>query len=107
MKIQGKSRDFEVVICRHFWPRLKGNMGKKVIENVLLFPHCNSIHTFFMRTKIDVVMISSQGEVLHTFSQVPAYRILWPRKKVKATLEFPSGENSFQVGDYLSNQKEV
>ena len=56
MKIRGKTKVLEVILCNHFWDRFKGNMGKKNIQNVLVFPKCNAIHTFFMKENIDVIL---------------------------------------------------
>lgn len=105
MKIKGKTKDWEVIYCKNFLSRLKGNMGKKEIDNVLQFPKCNSIHTFFMRSAIDVVMISESGIVLHCFPKVSKWRIIWPRKNVYAILEFPPGENQYHIGDQIEYKK--
>lgn len=39
-----------------FLCRLKGFMFTKNIDKALLFDRCNSIHTFFMKENIDVIM---------------------------------------------------
>lgn len=99
MKIQGKTKNFEIVNCNNFKKRFLGNMGKQKIEEVLLFPNCNSIHTFFMRTKIDVVMLSKENIVLFIYPSLSKWKIIFPKKKVYSTLEFPMGENIYQIGD--------
>ncbi len=104
MKIRGKTKVLEVILCNHFWDRFKGNMGKKNIQNVLVFPKCNAIHTFFMKEAIDVVMISCENQVLYIRNNMPPYHILLPKRKVKTTLEFPKGENPYSLGDFLSYQ---
>ncbi len=105
MKLEGKTKKWEVIPCHKFWLRLKGNMGKKEIASILLFPRCNSIHTFFMRSKIDVVMLDKENQVLYVSNYLPPYQILFPKKNVYATLEFPPGENIYQKGDFISYQK--
>lgn len=107
MKIKGKTKEFEIITCNHFKSRFLGNMGKKRIENVLLFPRCNSIHTFFMREAIDVVMIDSKNTVLYCYSNLKPWKILWPKKGVSSTLEFPKGENIYQINDILTYKKEL
>lgn len=46
--------------------RFFGLLGRKNIPEsyVMYFPDCNSIHTFFMQTDIDVVMTDSGGRVV-------------------------------------------
>ncbi len=106
MKIQGVSKKFPLVMANRFLLRLRGNMGKKKIETVLFFPNCRSIHTFFMRTKIDVVMINKQYEVQAVFPKLKTYRILFPRQGVWAVIEFPNQENPYQKGDIVQIEKE-
>ena len=50
--------DKEIVLyeCKSFFSRLKGFMFTKNIDKALLFDRCNSIHTFFMKENIDVIM---------------------------------------------------
>jgi hypothetical protein len=106
MQIMGKTKEWKVVFCNHFGSRLKGNMGKERIDTILLFPHCNSIHTFFMRVKIDVLMLSKENKVLYVFEGISPFHILWPKKEVDKVLELPEGENIYQVGDTILIQKE-
>ncbi len=107
MKIKGKTKDWEVVSCTSFFSRLKGNMGKKRINKVLLFPKCNSIHTFFMKKEIDVVMISKDNVVLYCYNNLSKWKIIFPKKGVYATLEFPTGENIYQINDKIEYKKEM
>lgn len=106
MKIQGKTNVFEIIICKSFKRRLIGNMGRKKIDTVLLFPHCNAIHTFFMKQKIDVVMIDQNNKVLYCYPHVSPYRILLPKKGVFQVLEFPADENPYRAGDVIELEKE-
>ncbi len=101
MKIQGKTKVLEAIECRSFLSRFKGNMGKKKIDSVLIFPRCNSIHTFFMRTNIDVVMLSKEKKVLYLFPSLSPWHILLPKKGAVTTLEFPEKENPYQLGDIV------
>lgn len=106
MKIKGKTKYFEIVNCNSFKSRFLGNMGKKKIEKVLLFLKCNSIHTFFMKEPIDIVMIDKNNTVLYCYTNLKPWKIIWPKKKVFATLEFPKGENIYQVKDKVEYKKE-
>lgn len=107
MKIKGKTKEFEIVNCNNFKSRLLGNMGKKKVEKVLLFQKCNSIHTFFMRESIDVVMVDKNNVVIYCYPNMKPWKIIWPKKKVFATLEFPKGENVYHLNDTIEYKKEL
>lgn len=76
-----------------FFSRFLGLMGRRSLsENeAILFPKCNSIHTFFMRFPIDVVFLSKEGEVVSTISSFPPWRMLMPVSRAKHTLELAPG----------------
>ena len=56
MKIVKDNLSIKVKYCNSFFSRLIGFMFKRNIDYCLCFPKCNSIHTFFMLKKIDVIM---------------------------------------------------
>ena len=55
----------------------------------LVFPRCNSIHTWFMRFPIDVIFVR-QGRILRVVPEVPPGRVLlaWG---ADTTIELPAG----------------
>ena len=55
--------DKEIVLyeCKSFFSRLKGFMFTKNIDKALLFDRCNSIHTFFMKENIDVIITNKDN----------------------------------------------
>ena len=57
--------DNEIVLyeCKSFFSRLKGFMFTKNIDKALLFDRCNSIHTFFMKENIDVIMCDKDNNI--------------------------------------------
>ena len=70
----------------------------------LLIHDCNSIHTFFMRYKIDAVFVDRQLRVQKVYHALPAWRITWPVFKAKSVLELPAGAAArahVEVGDQL------
>ena len=89
-----KINNFYIQIDRAdwFWPRFIGFMGKKNIKTGLLFPRCNSIHTFFMKEKIDVVAINNQNEIIMIARNLDKNKILNIKNKKKNTsiLELPN-----------------
>ena len=74
--------------AKSFVSRFMGLMGRKQIDpnEAVLFPKCNSIHTFFMRFPIDVIMISDEGVIIEIKETTP-WRMLLPRKGVKHVIE--------------------
>lgn len=86
-------------VADKFFPRFMGLMGKKGLgkEEAVLFPKCNSIHTFFMRFPIDVVFLSAEGQVVEVIEAMKSWRLLLPRRGVRHTLELAAG-NSKALG---------
>lgn len=76
-------------VARSFFARFMGLMGRKSMaqDEGLLFPKCNSIHTFFMRFPIDVVFLDGQGRVVSIAEAVRPWRMLLPRWSARHCLE--------------------
>lgn len=86
--------------------RLRGLMFRKSLEpgEGLLLEPANAVHTHFMRFPIDVVHLSSDGEVLKIFDSVAPFRICPFVKRSHAVLEIEAGaaeRAGIQVGDHL------
>lgn len=73
--------------------RFLGLMGRKEIpkEEAMVFPNCNSIHTFFMRFPIDVVMVGKDGIVVEVIESMKPWRLLLPRWQAKHVIELKAG----------------
>ena len=100
MKLIYNNKEIKLVECITFFERLKGFMFKKNIEYALLFNRCNSIHTFFMKCNIDVIMCDKDNNILYYYKNLGKNKIIWPKKKVYKTIELPV--NYF---DILNNTK--
>lgn len=76
-------------IAESFEHRFLGLMGRKeiVAEKALVFPRCNSVHTFFMRMPIDVIFVSESGIVKEVLESLGPWRMLLPRSGVRHTVE--------------------
>jgi uncharacterized protein len=74
--------------------RLLGLMGRAQIPSGrgLLFTHCSSVHTCFMRFPIDVVYLDDAGRV-QKVSYVWPWRVSAARG-AKAVIEFPLGDSA-------------
>ncbi len=102
MKIIINKQEFNVDIANTFIKRLFGLMGKRNIKNGLFFPKTRSIHTFFMREKIDIIMINNDNEIIYYQKNVPKNRIIIKRKAYH-TIELPSNSlKNIIIGDKLT-----
>ena len=78
-----------------------GFMGKKNIDNSLLFNNCNSIHTFVMQENIDVIMCDNNNKILFYYKDLKKNKIILPKKNVKKVFETPRLYFNIKLGDYL------
>ena len=97
MKLIYNDKEIKIKECRSFISRLKGFMFNDNIDHALLFNHCNSIHTFFMITNIDVIMTDKENNVLFIFENVKPWKVILPKKNVFNVYELPSGSISGNV----------
>jgi uncharacterized membrane protein (UPF0127 family) len=98
------------IIAKSFWTRFMGLMGKKALpmEEGILFPKCNSIHTFFMRFPIDVILLSKECIVEKTVQELKPWRLLLPQKNVRHVLEVSSGfieQQKVLRGDFFKMER--
>ncbi len=92
----------KVQVADDFFPRFKGLMGKKSLDDgeALLLMNCPSIHCFFMKIPIDAVYLSKDMTVL-------SHETLYPwsiGSRVKGTahvLELAAGKALVSEGDVL------
>ena len=95
MKIVYGDKSIKIIECRSFFSRLKGFMFKRNIDYALLFNRCNSIHTFFMKENIDVIMCDKDNNIIYYFNNLSKNKIIWPKRKVYKTIELPV--NYFEI----------
>lgn len=90
--------------ANNFKTRLIGLIGKKKIENGLIFYNCSSIHTFFMKDNIDIVFLDKNFKIIQLYKNVKKNKIII-EIKAKHTLELPKGYIeylSLQMNETLS-----
>lgn len=98
MKLVFKNREIELKECKSFYSRLMGFMFKKNISSALLFNRCDSIHTFFMKENIDVIMCNKDNVILFFYKDLPKNKIIWPKNGVYRVFETPSGYFDIEIG---------
>lgn len=98
MKLIYDNNSIKLRECKSFYSRFMGFMFKKNIDNALLFDKCNSIHTFFMKENIDVIMCDKDNNILFFYRDLPKNKIIWPKKGVRKVFETPSGYFNVEIG---------
>ena len=80
------------IVARHvetavsLWQRVFGLMGRRELPagHGLLIERCGTVHTAFMRFRIDVVFCTQRLRVLHIAHSVPPFRIRLPTSSARA-----------------------
>ena len=102
MKIIINKQEFNLEIANTFSKRFFGLMGKKNIKTGYFFPKTKSIHTFFMKEAIDVIMIDKNNKVIYYQKSVPKNKIII-KKKAYHTIELPNNSiNNININDKLT-----
>lgn len=101
MKIIINGEQFNLDIANSFRKRLFGLMGKKNIKKGIYFPKTRSIHTFFMKEAIDIIMIDKNNKVVYYQKSLPKNKIII-KKKAYHTIELPNHSlNNININDEL------
>ncbi len=96
MHIVMKNKTIPIKDCKSFIDRFKGFMFKiEPIDSGLRFSKCNAIHTFFMYQPIDVVMTDKDNKILYFYQDFKPWKIIWPKKDVYYTYEFPANSMDY------------
>ena len=101
MKLVYKNKDIDLYECKNFFSRLKGFMFTKNIDKALLFDRCNSIHTFFMKENIDVIMCDKYNRVLFFYKDLSRNKVILPKKGVTKVFETPSGYFDVKINERM------
>ena len=101
MKLIYENKEINLINCKSFYSRLMGFMFKKNINNSLLFDKCNSIHTFFMKENIDVIMCDKDNNILYYYNNLKKNKIILPKKNVYKVYETPSNYFDIKINTKL------
>lgn len=101
MKLIYQNKEIDIYECKTFFQRLIGFMGKKNIHYAIYFNKCNSIHTFFMKENIDVIMCDKENNILYFYQSLPKNKIILPKKKVYRVIETPSNYFNIKINDKI------
>lgn len=104
MYIENDNIKLKIIIANTFKKRLIGLMGKKVITYGMLFPKCNSIHTFGMKCNLDIIGLDENNKIIYIYENLPKNKIIrikYPNN-LCTILELPSHfSNSYKINDIL------
>ena len=95
------NKKYKIITMNTFFKRLKGLMFKKEpIRDIYLFPRCSSIHTYFMKQKIDVCILDKNFDIRYLEENVKPKKIII--KKGYYTLEMPlNTAKKLKLGDKI------
>lgn len=99
MNLVYENKKINIIDCKSFLSRLKGNMFKKSIDYALLFNKCNSIHTFFMKANIDVIMCDKENNIKYYYNNLGKNKVIWPKFGVYKTIELPVNFFNVKIDD--------
>ncbi len=99
LKLIYHDKAIDLVECKSFFSRFKGFMFDKKIDKCLYFNHCNSIHTFFMKKNIDVILCDRNNTILYYYPNLSSGHIILPKKNVVKVFELPVGYFNFKLNE--------
>lgn len=88
-------------VCTDYKDRLIGLMFKKEIKEDYLFPNCKSIHTFFMKTNIDIIAIDKEGKIIKIYRNIKPNKIIFTPKETYSIIESKVNSN-YKIGNYVN-----
>lgn len=100
MKIVINEVMLDIKIAKGFKDKLFGLTNKSSYPDAMLFYNTNSIHTFGMKMKIDVIYLDKDYNVISYLTDIPKNKILMPVKGAKHVIEIDSKIiNNYQLKD--------
>lgn len=95
------NKKINLVYAKTFFKRLKGFMFTKNINYSLCFPKCNSVHTFFMRENINIIMTDKDNNILLIKRNISKNKVV-SCKDAYFTYELPNDiEIDYNIGDKI------
>ena len=98
MILSDGKRELKLIECKSFFSRLRGFMFKKNINYAILFDRCNSIHTFFMKENIDVIMCDKDNTILYYYKDLSKNKVILPKKGIRKVFETPRDYFNIEIG---------
>jgi uncharacterized protein len=96
-----------------FGDRIRGMIGRKFHASgfdAMVFAGCNSIHTFFMSQKIDVIFLGTENRVVGLRKNLACWLMCVRCAKAVSTIELPAGcidHTGTEIGHVINVSEEV
>ena len=92
----------KIIIADTFFKRLKGLMGKRDFDDVILFTNLtdSSIHTMFMRFEIDIYFLD-KNKIIYDKVSLKPWKFYKPKKQAEYILETKKNKLKLEIGDSL------
>lgn len=83
----------DVKIAKNFFTRSIGLLSRKNLseDEALIIRPCSSIHTFFMKFKIDVIFVDKNNKIIALYENVEKNKILPIHLTSKYVIELAAG----------------
>lgn len=93
LQLGDRSLVHSVFIASSMSDRMKGLLGRGSLprESGMLIQRCSSIHTFFMRFRLDVIFVDRSMRVVRVVRDVAPFRMVFGGWSADAVLEVESG----------------
>ncbi|MGZ5475764.1 MAG: DUF192 domain-containing protein [Thermoanaerobaculia bacterium] len=88
-----------VPVARTFFQRLVGLMGRRG-RLFLFIPRCSAVHTWFMRSPIDIAFLDEKSVVLWVEHEAGPWLVFSGPKGTRSVLELPPG-STVSAGDAI------
>ncbi len=89
----------KLVLATQFFDRVKGFLVKQPCQCVLLITPCHSIHTFGMKTPLDVAFVNREGVVLASYRAVLPCHVLRCKKAYGVLERHANTQQWFSEGE--------
>ena len=97
----------------NFCDRLRGMIGRKFHISgfdAMVFSGCNSIHTFFMSQKIDVLFLNTENKVIGMRKNLARWLICVRCPRAVSTIELPAGvieHSGTEIGNVINVSEDI
>lgn len=97
MKLLNKSKNIVLLnsleVAKTLGSRMKGLLGRQSLtkDQALWIHSCSSIHTYFMKFPIDVILLDKHRVVVAIHKNVVPWRIVFPVWKASSVIECRAG----------------
>ncbi|MCE5329146.1 DUF192 domain-containing protein [bacterium] len=95
----------EIISAENFFEKLFGLIFRNLkVNQGFLIKDCNSIHTFWMRYKIDLLFLNKNNEIVRLYENFKQFRVTPVVKYADKVIELPAStinKNFLKTGDKL------